>query len=1023
MTGARLWTIPAGAPFAAWLVEGVLARYGEAMARDPLALSRMTLFLPTRRSIATVQEAFLRARGGAASLLPTLIPLGEVDEDDLDAVGLPQMAGETAAATEVPQSLDGTRRTFMLARLVQQFADRSGALADDEGHLSAAQAIRLAAELGRLLDEIETEGLDMARLADLVRPELARHWQETLDFLGIVTTAWPAVLSEMGMIGARERQRLLVDRLVERWRLAPPGDPVIVAGSTGSVPATARLMAAVAALPEGAVILPGLDRSLDEAVWAAIPDDPTHPQSGLARLLAEDLRAGRSDVQDWQDPGGASSPEAAAARRRLLSEAMRPAATTEAWRRYGRDHAKEIGTAVEGLHLVTCRDAREEATAIAVLLREVLETPSKTAALVTPDRDLARRVSSEMGRWGLVVDDSSGMPLADRAPMVFLRLLADAVSERLAPVPLLALLKHPLAAGGLPIAEFRRRTRLLDRLVLRGPRPAPGLSGLLEAIAGAGAGAVDGGLRPEDQSMLSGWISATAAVWRPFAELLNSRDVPLADLLAAHVAAAEALAATDEEAGADRLWARDDGNAAAETLADLASAAEEAAPIGGGGYPAVFEALLDGRSHRARFGTHPRLSILGTLEARLTRFDRVVLGGLNEGSWPPEPPADPWMNRQMRRVFGLPAPERRISLAAHDFMMQAAGPEVFMTRAARVGGSPTVPSRWLLRLGAVLDSAGHGDRLGVGETSLLGLVSTLDRPTTRLPALPPEPRPPLADRPRRLSVTRIEAWARNPYEIFARHILGLYPLQPIDADLGAADRGTIIHDALDTFVRELEANGQPQGLGQDPAERLLAAGRAAFAGQLARPSIRAFWWPRFCRVAEWFIERERLRATFVRRRVSEAKGSAEIPIGGVPFTLYGTADRLDLLEDGGVEIIDYKTGAPPTDKEVAAGWAPQLPLEGVILSRDGFEGLEGMRAERLSYWRLTGGAVAGQVREVGGDIAALVAEVEGRLVDLVTRFMDEDTPYLAKPDPHRAQAPSDYDHLARLKAWMTEAGE
>ncbi len=1014
MTGARLWTIPAGAPFAARLVDGLLAHHGDALARDPLALTRMTVFLPTRRSIATVQEAFLRARGGAAALLPALIPLGEVDEDDLDAVGLPFAQGQSATrdAADIPEALESTRRTFILARLVQQFAERSGAMAHGDGGLSPAQAIRLAAELGRLLDEIETEGLDVTRLAELVRPELARHWQETLDFLEIVTGAWPEVLTDLGKIGARERQRRLVNRLVATWREAPPKDPIVVAGSTGSVPATAMLMAAVARLPGGAVILPGLDRTLDDMSWQAVTDDPTHPQNGLARLLSQDLSADRGEVRDWPVDGPTdAAPEEA--RRRLLSESLRPAVTTEAWRAYGRERRGEVGAAAEGLHLVACRDAREEATVIATLLREVLETPGKTAALVTPDRDLARRVSSEMARWSLIVDDSSGMPLADRAPMVFMRLLADAISQRLAPVALLALFKHPFASGGIATAEFRRRTRLLDRMVLRGPRPAPGVSGLLEAIDG------EVGLSAEDKTVLAVWIESVSSMWRPFAERLGQNDVPLSDLLEAHVAAAEALASSDSETGADRLWARDDGNAAAETLADLTAAAGDAANIDGGGYPAAFDALLDGRSHRARYGTHPRLSILGTLEARLTRFDRVVLGGLNEGSWPPEPPADPWMSRQMRSTFGLPAPERRISLAAHDFMMQAAGPEVFMTRAARVSGSPTVPSRWLLRLSAVLDSAGAGDRLEARAPAIRALAGALDQSTHRVHASPPEPRPPVTARPRRLSVTRIEAWARNPYEIFARHILGLYALHPIDADLGAADRGTIIHGALDAFVRELEEDGWPT----DPMARLLACGRAAFAGHLARPSIRAFWWPRFQRVAAWFIEQERLRDTLIRQRISEAKGSVEIPIGGAPFTLYGTADRLDLLESGGVEIIDYKTGAPPTDKEVAAGWAPQLPLEGVILARGGFLDLENAQAERLSYWRLTGGATAGEARPVGGDIGGLVDEAEGRLVELVTRFMDPETPYLAKPDPHRARAPSDYDHLARVKAWMTEVGE
>ncbi|MGH6981348.1 MAG: double-strand break repair protein AddB, partial [Stellaceae bacterium] len=366
------------------------------------------------------------------------------------------------------------------------------------------------------------------------------------------------------------------------------------------------------------------------------------------------------------------------------------ASETDRWRA----RADFTADSVADLRRLDCAGAQEEAETIALLMRQALETPGQTAALVTPDRALARRVAAEMKRWNVEIDDSAGVSLDQTPPAVFLRLILDAAMQALAPLPLLALLKHPLAAAGLAPEIFRARVRRLEERSLRGPRQAPGLAGLRA------------GLTRRDQD-LADLVSRLDAALAPLIRLLAARETGLADLVAAHVEAAEILSRSRDESGADRLWAGIAGETASQFVAELNAAARDYPAIPGADYPALFEALIAGAVVRPRFGLHPRLAIWGLLEARLQRADVTILGGLNEGIWPPQTESDAFLSRPMRQAFGLPAPEERIGVAAHDFAQGLGAPVVWLTRAARVEGAPTVPSRWLLRLDTVLKAAGH----------------------------------------------------------------------------------------------------------------------------------------------------------------------------------------------------------------------------------------------------------------------------------------------------------------------------
>jgi ATP-dependent helicase/nuclease subunit B len=983
----RIFTIPADLPFLDALVAGLRAESGE----DPLALARHTILLPTRRAARALAEAFLRASAGGALLLPRLLPVGDMDAQEL---ALRADDGDGLDAIDTPPAVPELQRQLILTRLVLAFGRARGS-----GPVTAGQAAPLARELARFLDEVETEGGDFAGLAELVPAQHAQHWQDVLAFLAIVTEQWPRHLAEIGCVDPAERRNRVLAAQAEAWRRRPPGHPVIAAGLIGGVAAVADLLAVVAALPQGRVVLPGLDRDVDDESWSAIAADPAHPQHLLARLLAR-LEVAPAQVRDWSGsyPPARSSRAGGEgkARRRLLIEAMRPAAQTHRWRSL----AAVDASALDGMMRLDCAGPQEEAAVIALLLRQVLEDPGRTAALITPDRGLARRVAAELGRWKIEIDDSAGVPLDKTPPGVFLRLLLDLAAQDLAPLPLLAALKHPLAAGGRAPEEFRALLRRLETAALRGPRPSPGVAGLAAAL-------------PADPA-LHAFVGMLGTALAPLLAALAAPAAPLADFVQAHLAAAEALAASDAESGPERLWRAPAGEAAAEFFAEVLRAASSLEPLAGRDYPALFAALIAGPVVRPRYGRHPRLAIWGLLEARLQQADLVILGGLNEGVWPPEVESDPWLSRPMRARFGLPPPERRVGAAAHDFVQALGARTVVLTRASRVEGAPTVPSRWLSRLDTVLRATGLEGRLAA-KPEPLAWQALLDRPESWLAALPPEPRPPVAARPRRLSVTQIETWMRDPYAIYAREILRLEPLDPIDADPGAAERGIFIHAALDSFVRAF-----PEALPGDAEGELLARGRAAFGDALARPGVRAFWWPRFERIARWFLAEERGRRRDLVASHSEISGRLDLASAQGNFALVAKVDRLDRRRAGGLVLIDYKTGGVPLPKEVEQGFAPQLPLEAAMAEAGGFPDVAAAPIAALAYWRLSGGDPPGEVKAVAVDEAAarrLIDDALRGLRRLIALFDDRATPYRSQPRPNKAPRYSDYEHLARVKEW------
>ncbi len=982
MTGARpaLFTIPAGAPFADLLVRGLRTRIGA----SPDALADALVLVPTRRAVRALREAFLRASEGRPQLLPRMEAIGDIDDDEM--LLTPEIAG-----LDLGPAITPVERLAVLTEMVRARREVAG----DPG-----LACRLATSLATLLDSAALEEIDLQRLNDVVRSDLAIHWQRSLEILEIIRDAWPAHLAERGLADPAMRRVQLLRARIATFEARPPRGLVVAAGSTGSMPATADLLLAIARLPNGAVVLPGLDTALDAQSWLAAHDDPAHPQHGLARLLRH-IGVERDAVTPW--PGAAP----AGARVRLLGEALRPASTTPAW-----SHLAQPGRdAFAGLTRIEAPTQQDEALLIALVMRETVETPARTAALVTPDRQLARRVSVELARWGLVVDDSGGAPLLRTSPGAFLRATAAFACDPGAPVELLAALKHPLACGGMARGAFLGAARRLERAALRGLRPGPGLAGLRRAVVNA-----------DDPESLA-FVDALAAAAGPFVATLQDNAIAPTAVLAAHIGFMEFLA-SPENPDETLLWSGDAGEALRDALLELETALGTMAPIRGREWPGLLEALLESRVVRPRLPAHPRLSIWGPLEARLQAADVIVLGGLNEGAWPPDIGDDPWLSRPMRKALGLPPAERRIGLSAHDFVQAAAGPNVVLSFSRKLDGVPAAPSRWLQRMSAFLGK--NTAWAGCIDAMRRDWAAAIDRPVAMSQIARPTPRPPVAARPRKLAVTAVETLVRDPYSIYARHVLRLKPLDALDEVPGGADRGTAVHAALRDLLDEIGKT-----LPADALALLLKHGRAAYAPLLDRPVVRAVWWPRFERLAQWFVAWERRRrAAGVTPLAVETTGLLVLPTSTASFTLEARADRIDLLPDGRASILDYKTGRVPSGEEILAGFAPQLPLEAAIARAAGFPGVAAIEPGELLHLRLTGGEPAGEEKllapkrdkiVVAPDV--LATEALDGLIRLIARYDDPATPYLARPRVRFLRDRGDYDHLARVAEWSAGGEE
>jgi ATP-dependent helicase/nuclease subunit B len=964
-TRPKVFSIPVHRNFADALVNGLLAMHG----RDRLTLARGVVLVPNNRAARAITDAFVR-RAEPSLLMPRLVPVGDVGGD---AMGI---ALDPAGDAPVPAAVDPYTRRFVLARLVQQ------ARAVEGGRIDAAEALRLASELATTMDALLAEEIAPEALRTLdVGADLAVHWQKSLDLIAMLLDRWPEALTRLGRIDLVERRNILLRRQASAWDTNPPSGFVVAAGITTSARAVTALLRSVARLPSGMVVLPGVDLASPQDEWDTIVEAAleSHPQHHL-RLLLDRIDVARSDVARWR--WGDGKPRQAV-RARAVSNAFVPAKFTAKWNSLPAPQRK-----LPGVRLAEFATPADEAQGIAIALREALETPGRTAALITPDRALAQRVAAHLRRWGIDADDSAGRPLNVTQPGTLILGIINAAAEHFAPVALLSLLKHPLVMAGPDRLDWLTGVRSLD-LALRGPRPAPGLAGLSAYLASG-------------DKRSRGARAPAEAWWTNVAPRFAALEAAFADQHPALPELLKAVRATAEDLAGENAWHGPAGRAAGTLFADLAKAVPEGPlDIDLQSLGPIVAQLMGDIAVRPPQGGHPRISIWGLLEARLQSADLLVLGGLNEGVWPSSAAPDPWLAPKVRQELGLGGLDRRVGLAAHDLATALGGRDVLMTRARRDARSPTIASRFILRLEAMLAGVVRDDRI----VALADAIDGHDGPAQL--SQRPAPSPQFDQRPRTISVTEVDRLKADPFAFYARRMLKLSALDPVDADPSAAWRGTAVHAIFDNWFKQDALDPQ----------KLNARIAALFDEPGMHPLLRALWQPRLTQAVEW-IAGEVAKDHAAGREVIETEVTGRIDIAGV--TLQGKPDRIDRI-DGGLAIVDYKTGKAPATKAVKAGFAMQLGLLGLIAGRGGFAGVAGTPSV-FEYWSLAKDKNVFGKRstpvKAGSDLTAdnFVATAASQFTDAAGKWLTGNEAFTAKLHPEYANY-GEYDHLMRLDEW------
>lgn len=1040
-------TIAAGSPFLETLAnayfDGSLIPGFDPQA-NPLLMHETTIFLPTRRAAKTLSALFAERANPKATLLPTIIPLGDADraEDNLLFSGFHQHKDLSGFLAEA----DPLFRRLMLAQLIMKWTvqiraalvEGKGSLPFSPQQLSALRnenhqfipattphdALALADALGQLIDTLSIHGKSWEDLHKEIPQELDQHWLISRHFVAIAVEQWPNICKEFNVVDAAFRRHTLVLAEAERLKQLRPDAPFIVAGSTGSMPATAALIAAIARLPNGVAVLPGLDTRLDEASWSLVSDrhgEEGYPQNLLAHLLAT-IGIKKDDVVSL----GTVSPPLQA-RQILISEAMRPVGTTQEWRNrslYLPDDA--IDQALQSVTLIEAEDEREEALAIALSLREVLETEHKTAGLITPDRGLAERVSQELARWSIKVEDSAGLTLDRSLAGRLVRLLAQALAAQCSAASLLALLDHPLVVFGRTAAELAPVRATLELCALRGLSPAHDLAGYkarLQAGAGRYPKQPEKRMTGEHREQAIAMLDQISRLAAPFWAAYETGPASLNQMVLAMEPVLAGLVGGDgsafEMSEGSREWVSLVDDIRNSGVDGLTGSLED--------LPGYLEALMAGCVVVRHGPTHARIRIWGLLEARLMQADRVVLGGCDETVWPPATQTDPFLSRPIAQALDLPSPERRIGQTAHDFCQGFGAPDVVITRAAKRGGDPMVRSRFLQRLIAVSGEQAVRDLRARGQV-YLDWARALNQPlVTPAPIERPAPVPPRDLMPKGFRITDIETLRRDPYALYAREILRLDPLEPLDRPINAADRGTAIHDALGDYTK-----AYPQTPPANPRETLLDFGRKAFSGLASAAEYETFWWPRYCQTVDWFLDWDAGQRADGSDIHAEIDGKMTVPLaGGGEVSFRGRADRIEHHPDASFSVIDYKTGVVPTVKQVHAGLSPQLTLTAALVMRGGFAAIKAKRPNRLDYIKLN-------IRE-GGDVRSRTTKMDAEAVEtlinrhwdgtltLINALFNQGAGFGARLHPKNNASVGDYDHLSRVKEWSVggddEAGD
>lgn len=954
MSKPRVFGIDPGADFPQAFIAGLEHHLENAAPED---WARTEIWVNTRRMQRRLR---LLLDQGPARLLPRIRIITDI--------------GALISSDDIPPAVPALQRRLELAQLIRPL------LSSAQNFAPRAALFDLSDSLANLMDEMQGEDVAPEKLSQLDISEHSDHWARSLAFINIIQKYFDPAASAPDQ---ETRQRRVTEALISHWKINPPEHPVIVAGSTGSRGTTALFMRAVARLPQGALILPGFDFEMPDHAWAALSKSKNaadHPQSMFANLMRQ-LELAPDDVTRWAKT---SAPNLA--RNQLLSLALRPAPVTNHWFRDG-PKLQDLTAACAKITWLEAPDQRTEASAIALRLRQAVED-GETAAVITPDRNLARRISAALARWRILPDDSAGTPLALSPPGRLITLISQLMRSGLTAELLFSVLKHPLVNSA-NRGDHLLNTHDFELWVRKNAIPFPDAAAVLRWAE-------------EDPQKLTWGQWVLGLLQQDWPE----GEVSLASILGLHLKLAERLSAGPGATDTGTFWEDVAGREARRVLDGLQAVAEHSGPVTIFDYLSILRGVLNSGEVREFDAPHPQVLIWGTLEARVQGADLTILAGLNEGSWPEMPKPDPWLNRRMRIDAGLLPPERRIGLSAHDFQQAASCRQVWLSRSTRSDDAETIPSRWLNRLGNLLEGLPEQ-----GPAELRSMKSRAEKwlrwaeNIDEAPAIPTEPRPsptpPQSVRPTQLSITEIKHIVRDPYTIYARHILRLRRLPPLRQLPDAAMRGTILHEIMARFV-----STGPHLDRQSAEQELLKIAEQLFTLHVPWPIARRDWLARIQKFKDWFLDREAIRLALGVNIATEVQGEMDLPKLG--FKIRGTADRIDRTHEGYLHIYDYKTGTIPSVKQITE-FDKQLSITAEMVARGAFPKVPILPVTKTAYIGL------GSDQEER--MADLNADIWVELHKLIGEFLNAERGLTARRAMEKERFGSDYDHLSRFGEW------
>ncbi len=1005
------YNIPYGYNFAEELAKGILQAYGA----SPQILAQTLVFLPTSRSCQSVKEAFLRISEGKATLMPRLIPLGEPDEDDILLA--------TDKTPDIRPAIPPLKRQILLTELITKTRGVQAKSSDEK--ISFDQALRISQHLSRLLDDCYAHEVDLENIKKLAIGEYAEHWQPILTFLDILFENWPHILTAFDVQDAGARHAEILNLLSIAWQNNPPRAPIIAAAINRNIPSVRRLLKTIHQLPQSAVVFQGLEH-IDSELWQYfLEKDRNWFEDSIAQSspfwinakLLEAMDITPQNVSPWL----ALAPQSKASG--FIAQSLRPPAC--ALKSQSLTSSGDSTDIFDNLKLVECENSHDEAMVIAMMMRSQLENEGKTAALVTADRTLAQKVRAQLRRWQLNINDSAGISLSQAPIGIYLNLSAQMIGENFKPRSLVAFLKHPFTRLGLNRDDCRRLARHLD-YHLRDMGNISGLSLILQKLAHKQESYFAKNKNDENLNLIIAKLNELRLYISPLKAAMAQKQTSAYEILHHHIEFCEWAATGGEHLTGNELWKQEAGEAASQLISALFQEFSQIQEINGTRWAEVLNTFLDGKIVRPVKYSHPRLFIWGMVESRIQQADLTIIGGFNEGNWPQIPDIGPWLSRPMRAQMGMAAVEEEVCLNAADFMNLAAAPQVIITRALHEGGKPTIASRWLSRIEAQLQHKGMASLKERNTPWLPWMNALMQAPDSPFlwPAHRPAPIPPLAARPKSLSVTRIEDLIKDSYSIYASKILGFYPLDSLEQDKGALEFGNLAHDIVEEFVATMQLDyGSNAPLNDTHLLALRKMAEDKLKALNLPPHQESFWSRRLMRLCESFFASENRLRGDITHSYLEVSAAYNFSINGQSLTVTGKADRIDKLWDNSLRIVDYKTGQLPSEKDVTLGRSPQMTLEAIMAQKGGFSDFEAMNVQSLLYWQISGNSSAKEPKPIMLKDSPILENTENLLYAVIEHFADSETPYFARPYGSSVKIFGNYDHLSRFKEWASSGDD